>query len=64
MRQWLWRDVTDCIGQYASPHVYWLPVASVAAIFAVCAALDYIRIHTVEKWTFGWLDNTLFSDRK
>lgn len=64
MRQWLWRDVTDCIGQYASPHACWLPVASVAAIFAVCAALDYIRIHTVEKWTFGWLDNTLFSDRK
>ncbi len=50
MRQWLWKDVVDCMGQYGCEHVYWLPVVSVVAIFAACVVLDYIRIHTIEKW--------------
>lgn len=59
MRQWLWRDTVDSIGQYASDYVYVLPIVSALAIFTICILLDYIRIHTVEKWIFVWIDKVL-----
>lgn len=56
MRCWLWSDVVDCVGHYAD-DLYWLrPIISVVLIFTICIVIDYIRIKTVEKWTFKWID--------
>lgn len=59
MRQWLWKDCVDCVGHYSVPY-YWLyaPVA-VIVIFGVCSLIDYIRIHTVEKLLFKYIDRYL-----
>lgn len=59
MRQWLWRDTVDCIGQYNGDYVFVLAIVSVSSIFAICILLDYIRIHTIEKWIFRWMDKVL-----
>lgn len=59
MRQWLWRDTVDCVGQYSSEHLVGISLLSVLLIFVVCIAIDYVRIHTIEKWTFLRLDRYL-----
>ncbi|MBQ6848206.1 MAG: acyltransferase [Clostridia bacterium] len=56
MRQWLWQDVLDNVGAYASP---WMPVhamGSVILVFVVCSLLDMVRIHFVEKPFFKLWD--------
>ena len=59
MRQWLWKDVVDCVGQYYSEHLVSLSLTSIFIIFFSCTVIDYIRIHTLEKWTFGFVDKQL-----
>lgn len=59
MRQWLWKDTIDCVGQYNNEYIYILSLASILAIFAICVLLDYLRIHSAEKWTFKWLDKRI-----
>lgn len=59
MRQWLWRDVCDCVGQYSSDYIWVLPLLTVAGVFAICNLLDQVRICTFEKWTFRFLDARL-----
>ena len=59
MRQWLWKDIVDCIGQYGSTHLMLLSLASILLIFLICILIDYIRIHSIEKWTFSFIDKLL-----
>ncbi len=59
MRQWLWKDVADCVSQYTSGCLVIMSLATVLAVFAVCIAIDYIRIHTIEKWTFRFMDKRI-----
>lgn len=56
MRQWLWRDVVDCVGHVKVPHYYIYAPAAVICIFVVCCLLDWLRIHTVEKWGMSLYD--------
>lgn len=56
MRQWLWKDTVDCDGHYNDTYYYLYAPAAVLCIFAVCSIIDYIRIQTVEKWAFSYLD--------
>lgn len=59
MRRWLWRDTVDCVGHYTD-EMFWLySIIAVLLIFIICIAIDYIRIHTIERWTFGWIDRFL-----
>lgn len=59
MRQWLWKDALNNIGQYSSDNLVLLSIASVLSVFFVCIILDYIRIHTFEKFTFQILDKII-----
>lgn len=56
MRQWLWKDTLNNVGQYASDHLVWFSIGSVLSVFFICIILDYIRMHTFEKWSFRILD--------
>lgn len=59
MRQWLWHDVLDNVGWYSSDYIYVHAVLSVVAVFVICTAIDYVRIKTVEKWLFAYIDKIL-----
>ena len=59
MRQWLWKDALNNIGQYSSDNLVLLSITSVLSVFFVCIILDYIRIHTFEKFTFQFLDKII-----
>lgn len=56
MRQWLWQDTLDCVDVYGKA---WMPlhaIGSVLLIYAVCTAIDYLRIQFVEKPFFRLWD--------
>lgn len=57
MRRWLWRDLLDNVGHYASDYLVLHALLSVLAIFAVCIVIDYLRIRLLERNVFKWLDN-------
>lgn len=59
MRQWLWKDTLNNVGQYASDHLVWFSIGSVLSVFFICIILDYIRIHTFEKWSFRIIDRRI-----
>ena len=63
MRQWLWKDVLDNVGHFTSGGIVIHALLSVAAVFAVCVVIDYIRQRTLEKWTFKYLDKILHNFR-
>lgn len=56
MRQWLWRDIVDCIGHTTDTYYFLYAPIAVLCIFAVCSIIDYVRIKTVEKWFFSCID--------
>lgn len=62
MRQWLWNDTIDCIGNYDMPLVQLIVYSNfvVLAIYVVCATIDYLRLKTIEEPLFKDLDKTIF----
>lgn len=48
MRTWLWKDVVDCVGHYHAAYNEVYMLASVTAIFMVCACIDYLRKRFIE----------------
>ena len=59
MRQWLWKDMLDNVGNYASINLILISCTSVLFVFFVCIILDYIRIHTLERCIFAFIDTQL-----
>lgn len=59
MRQWLWRDTLQNAEQFYMSYACIHAMISVITIFAICIAIDYIRIHTLEKWMFIVIDKYL-----
>jgi len=59
MRQWLWKDFIDVKSHYLTDHYVLYSILVVLAIFGVCTIIDFIRINTIEKYTFKKLDNYL-----
>lgn len=53
MRQWLWQDLLDNVGQYGSYTLYIHSILSVIAIFVVCILVDMLRMRSVEKILFN-----------
>lgn len=58
MRQWLWRDLLDVPGMYQLPLPQLIGrfLVIMVGVFAVCSALDYVRIVLIEEPVFRWLD--------
>lgn len=56
MRHWLWIDIINCINHYNDTLYWFIPIISVICIFFFCIVIDYIRIKTIEKWIFNWID--------
>ena len=57
MRKWLWQDVLKTVEIY---NKVWMPlhaIGSVLAIFFICAIIDSLRIHFIEKPFFRIWDN-------
>ena len=59
MRQWLWKDIVDCSHSYYRTDAYLYATIVVLVVFIVCIVIDYIRIHTIEKWTFKYIDRLI-----
>lgn len=49
MRQWLWKDVVDCIGHYEDRFMPVYSTVCVVSIFVICVLIDIIRINIIEK---------------
>lgn len=60
MRQWLWRDMLDNVGWFATDYAVVHALASVAGIFVVCIVIDFLRQRFVEEPLFKVLDKRLF----
>lgn len=59
MRHWLWKDLLNNVNQYQSDNVFLTAILSVVIVFIVCILIDHLRIISVEKWTFKYLDKKL-----
>lgn len=49
MRQWLWRDLCNNVGHYATNMIYIHAILIPIAVFIVCSLIEYIRMKTIEK---------------
>lgn len=61
MRQWLWKDIVDCVGSY-SMSMYSLILYSlcvIISIFIVCVAIDILRVKFLEEPFFNWMDKKI-----
>lgn len=56
MRQWLWKDTIDVVGQYYSSYAIIWAILAVVTIFIVCVVIDQLRIHIIERPLFKYLD--------
>ena len=59
MRRWLWKDTLDNVAWFNSDSLVFHAVVSVVVIFAVCIIIDRIRILTVERYIFNYIDKLL-----
>ena len=70
MRQWLWKDVLDNVGIYDNGSLIYIhSIASVFAIFIICAVIDILRQKFVEKpffklWDMLWDKATFWYNLK
>ena len=62
MRTWLWKDLLDNVGHYSLPlgNVVIFSFVSVLSVFFICNVIDVIRIYTLERPLFKWLDAKYF----
>ncbi len=59
MRQWLWRDVFDNAGHYATNDIYRHAIIVPIIVFVVCSAIEYFRMKTIEKPLLDFAYNTI-----
>lgn len=59
MRSWLWGDLLDIPGAYLTmplPMLALYMIVVMLGVFAVCSALDYVRLRLAEPLYMGWFD--------
>ena len=59
MRQWLWKDICNNVGFFTSPYLVLHAVGVVFAVFAICTAIDQLRIRFVERPFFRFYDKRI-----
>lgn len=59
MRQWLWRDVCDNVGHYASNDIYLHAMIVPIVVFIIGSVIEFIRMKTVEKPLLDFACNQL-----
>ena len=61
MRQWLWQDVVDCSQSFYRNNACLYAFFVVLIIFFICILIDYLRIHTIERLTFLFIDKHILN---
>ena len=56
MRQWLWKDYLNNVGQYGTDNSYVHAILGVICIFAICSLIDFIRIKLLEQPLFKYIN--------
>lgn len=56
MRQWLWQDTFNNVGMYGSSYMVIHAIGAVLVIYAVCSAIDFLRIRFLENPLFNYYD--------
>lgn len=56
MRNWLWKDTLDNVSYFNSEMLIFHAITSVIIIFAICIVIDRVRIITLEKYLFNYID--------
>ncbi len=59
MRQWLWYDLLKNVYAFSRPWFLAHMICSILGIFIICAAIDLIRIHLLEKPFLKHVDKRL-----
>ncbi len=59
MRQWLWMDTIQCVEHFNVPYYALYAIICVLIIFTICIIIDRIRILTIERWTFNFINKHL-----
>ena len=59
MRIWLWQHILSVQKHFNGVYACAYAIVCVICIFVVCITIDYLRIHTIEKWTFLQIDKIL-----
>ena len=57
MRQWLWQDILNNVGQYGTSTMVLHAIYSVLMVYVVCTVIDYLRMKHLEKWYMKLIDN-------
>ena len=63
MRQWLWYDIFNVKEQYQSDYSILYAVITIAFIFVICIIIDYIRILSIERPLFSYMDKIGIFDK-
>lgn len=53
VRSWLWNETIDCAGHCDK---FWYAIIACVLVFSICSFIDWIRINTIEKYVFGYID--------
>lgn len=59
MRLWLWRDVFDNLGHYATNSIYLHAIFVPIIVFVVCSLIEYVRMKTIERPILDFTYNTI-----
>ncbi len=59
MRQWLWKDTLNNIGQYDSSFLVIHAIGSIIVIYTICTLIDILRIKFLEKPFFNAYDKII-----
>lgn len=49
MRKWLWQDICDNIGQYATDTIYIHAIIVPLLVFIACSLIEYVRMKIIEE---------------
>ncbi len=56
MRRWLWKTVFNVQGHYNDKYAILYSIGVVLLVYIVCAILELIRLYTIDKAFFKWID--------